>query len=165
MTQWLQPLDLVKCGLIKTVQRARRGRLMATHSRQWRDTRDRVVGRAVSLSHQPPPLEPWRPPDPTIAQGIFFYHKTHHEELTREKTQIAIQKAFMDACITPFKPGSWKQYVQSSFMSRAAPKACNILHQVFKLQEERAVRASTIKIPATGMMLTPCTRKPWYQYP
>ena len=67
------------------------------------------------------------------------------EELTREKTQIAIQKAFMDARITPFKPGSWKQYVQSSFMSRAAPKACNILHQVFKLQEERAVSAYLFK--------------------
>ena len=54
-------------------------------------------------------------------------------------------KALMDACITPFKPGSWKQYVQSSFMSRAAPKACNILHQVFKLQEERAISAYLFK--------------------
>jgi len=61
MTQWLQPLDLVVSGLIKIVQRARRGRLMATHLQQWRDERDRVVGRAVSLGHQPPPLEPWRP--------------------------------------------------------------------------------------------------------
>jgi hypothetical protein len=51
MTQWLQPLDLVVCGLIKIVQRARRGGLMATHLRQWRDERDRVVGRAVSLGN------------------------------------------------------------------------------------------------------------------
>ena len=30
-------------------------------------------------------------------------------------------------------------------MSRAAPKACNVLHQVFKLQEERAVSAYLFK--------------------
>ena len=77
---------------------------MATYLQQWRDERDRVVGPAVSLGHQPPHLEPWLPPDPTIVQGIFFYHKTHHEELTREETQIAIHKAFMEACIIPFKP-------------------------------------------------------------
>jgi len=31
--------------------------------------------------------------------------------------------------------------VQSFFMSGAAPKACNFLHQVFKLQDERAISA------------------------
>ena len=30
-------------------------------------------------------------------------------------------------------------------MSRADPKACNILHQVFKLQEERAISAYLFK--------------------
>ena len=30
-------------------------------------------------------------------------------------------------------------------MSRAAPKACNILHQVFELQEERAISAYFFK--------------------
>ena len=30
-----------------------------------------------------------------IAMGIFFYHPTHNEELQREKTQLAIKKAFV----------------------------------------------------------------------
>ena len=74
-------------------------------------------------SERPPPLEPWRPPDPTLAQGIFFYHKTHHAELTQEnvsdKTQNAIKKAFVGACITPFKPGAWKPYVWSYIRKQA----------------------------------------------
>jgi hypothetical protein len=117
MTQWLQPLDLVVCGLVKTVQRARRGKHLATDLRNWRDERDRIVGRAVLAQQQPPPLEPWKPRNSTISQGIFFYHQTHNEELVDARTQAAIRKAFVDAGITPMKPGVWKKYVQSSFMS------------------------------------------------
>ena len=36
MTQWLQPLDRVVCGLIKIVQRARRGRHLAADLKQWK---------------------------------------------------------------------------------------------------------------------------------
>ena len=105
MTHWLQPMDLVVCGLIKTVQRARRGKHLATDLRNRRDERDRIVGRAVLAQQQPPPLEPWKPRNPTISQGIFFYHQTHNEELVDARTQAAIRKAFVDASITQMKPG------------------------------------------------------------
>jgi hypothetical protein len=51
----------------------------------------------------------------------------------------------VDAGITPLEPGAWKQYVQSPFMSQANPQACNILHQVFKLQEQRGISAYLFK--------------------
>ena len=37
MTAWLQPLDLVVCGLIKTLQRARRGWHLARNLQAWKD--------------------------------------------------------------------------------------------------------------------------------
>ena len=36
MTEWLQPLDLVVCGLVKLVQRKRRGARLAVHLSEWR---------------------------------------------------------------------------------------------------------------------------------
>ena len=78
-------------------------------------------------------------------EGIFFYYQTHNEELQREKTQIAIRKAFVAAGITPFQDGKWKLYVQSSFMTKGAPAACDILHQVFKLQEKKAISVYLLK--------------------
>ena len=70
MTQWLQPLDLVVCGLIKTLRRARRGKHLATDLRNWRNERDRIVGRAVLAQQQPPPLEPWKPRNPTMSLKV-----------------------------------------------------------------------------------------------
>ena len=58
-------------------------------------------------------------------------------------TQNAIKKAFVNAYITPYKSGAWKQYVESCFMSRAAPQACSILHQVLQLQDETAISATS----------------------
>ena len=145
MTQWLQPLDLVVCGLIKTVQRARRARHLALDLTQWRDQQDIRMGQALRQGRRQPPLEPWLPPPPNLFQGIFFYHKTHHEELTHEKTKQAINRAFIDADILPFKPGAWKKYTQSSFMPKGSPAACSILHQVLKLQEKRAISACLLK--------------------
>ena len=104
----VQPLDLVVCGLIKTVQRARRGRQLAANLKQWKQEQKRVK-RIVSealLNKRPHPtlkLTPWVPPKPTVLQGIFFYQKTHMEELQLEKTKKAIRQVFID---TPFEEGS-----------------------------------------------------------
>ena len=109
MTAWLQPLDLVVCGLIKELQRARRGRHLAQHLREWKKTQDEIVGAALMRKEPPPQLEPWRPPNPTLMQGIFFYQQTHEGELQEKKTKDAITKAFVDAGITPFQEGAWKK--------------------------------------------------------
>ena len=37
------------------------------------------------------------------------------------------------------------RYVQSSFMTKGAPAACDILHQVFKLQEKKAISVYLLK--------------------
>ena len=109
----------------------------------WRENRDQIVGSAVINKQEIPPLQPWRPRNPTIAEGIFFYHQTHNEELQQEKTQEAITRAFVDAGITPFRDGKWKLYVPESFMNKGAPDACHILHQVFKLHEVKmGIRSS-----------------------
>ena len=47
MTQWLQPLHRVVCGLIKTVQRGRRGRHLAAAVKQWKDEQEGIVGAAL----------------------------------------------------------------------------------------------------------------------
>jgi hypothetical protein len=62
MTAWLQPLDLVVCGLIKTLQRARRGRHLAGHLKAWKQKQDEIMGAALMANNTPPPLEPWRRP-------------------------------------------------------------------------------------------------------
>ena len=106
--QWLQPLDRVLCGLIKIVQRARRGRQLAANLKQWKQEKKRIVGEAL-LNKRPHPtlkLTPWVPPKPTLLQGIFFYQKTHMEELQLEKTKNAIRQVFIDTGITPFEDGS-----------------------------------------------------------
>ena len=36
MTEWLQPLDLVVCGLVKLVQRKRRRMSLSVHLTKWR---------------------------------------------------------------------------------------------------------------------------------
>ena len=87
MTQWLQPLDRVVCGLIKIVQRARRGRQLAANLQQWKQEQERIVGEALLNKRPHPELTPWVPPKPTLLQGIFFYQKTHMEELQLEKTK------------------------------------------------------------------------------
>jgi hypothetical protein len=44
MMQLLLPLDRVVCGLIKIVQRARRGRHMAGELKQWKGEQEHIVG-------------------------------------------------------------------------------------------------------------------------
>ena len=58
MTAWLQPLDLVVCGLIKTLQRARRGRHLARHLQAWKQKQDEIMGAALLTRQTLPPLEP-----------------------------------------------------------------------------------------------------------
>lgn len=57
------------------------------------------------------------------------------------RTQSAIKKAFVDAGITPMQSGVWKKYVPTSFMPKGSPAACQILNQVCKLQDKRAISA------------------------
>jgi hypothetical protein len=92
MTQWLQSLDRVVCGLIKIVHRARRGRHLQADLKQWKQEQERVVGEALLNKRPHPTLTPWLPPKPTLLQGIFFYQKTHMEELQLEKTKNAIRR-------------------------------------------------------------------------
>ena len=105
MTQWLQPLDRVVCGLVKIVQRARRGRHLSANLMQWKREQERIVGEALLQKRAHPTLTPWLPPKPTLMQGIFFYQQTHMEELQLEKTKNAIRQVFIDTGITPFQDG------------------------------------------------------------
>ena len=76
MTEWLQPLDLVVCGLAKLVQRKRRGARLAFHLSEWRMAYVKACGEAT-LAEQPIPTIPaWYPPKPTLMEGIFQYQKT-----------------------------------------------------------------------------------------
>ena len=45
-----------------------------------------------------------------MLQGIYFYQKTHMEELQLEKIKNAILQVFIDTGITPFEDGRWNQY-------------------------------------------------------
>jgi hypothetical protein len=52
MTQWLQPLDLVLCGLIKMVQRKRGGMHLAEDLRKWRQVQIDLAGEVnLTLHH------------------------------------------------------------------------------------------------------------------
>jgi hypothetical protein len=58
MTAWLQPLDLVVCGLIKTLQLARRGWHLTRDLKAWKQKQDQIIGAALRAKKTPPPLEP-----------------------------------------------------------------------------------------------------------
>ena len=105
-----------------------------------------AVGAALMRKEPHPQLEPWRPPNPTLMQGIFFYQQTHEGELQEKKTKDAITKAFVDAGITPFQEGVWKKYVESSFLSKGSPAASHILHQVHQLQTKKAISAYLFRL-------------------
>jgi hypothetical protein len=55
--------------------------------KQWKQEQERIVGEALLNKRPHPTLTPWLPPKPTLLQGIFFYQKTHMEELQLEKTK------------------------------------------------------------------------------
>ena len=147
MTQWLQPLDRVVCGLIKIVQRARRGRQLAANLQQWKQEQERIVGEALLNKRPHPELTPWVPPKPTLLEGIFFYQKTHMEELQLEKTKNAIRQVFIDTGITPFEDGRWHQYRRERFTNgRSTFIANNILSNVLKLQDKKCISAYLFSI-------------------
>ena len=83
MTEFLQPLDLVVCGLIKLVQWKRRGMaLVKDLSRICRAAYEKECGQAVLAGRKDlPPVPQWHPEKPSLMQGIFYYQKTHNEEL------------------------------------------------------------------------------------
>ena len=118
----MQPLDRVVCGLIKIVQRARRGRQLAANLQQWKQEQERIVGEALFNKRPHPDLTPWVPPKPTLLQGIYFYQKTHMEELQLEKTKNAIRQVFIDTGITPFEDGRWIVSVGWSPACVASPR-------------------------------------------
>ena len=142
MTQWLQPLDRVVCGLVKIVQRARRGRHLSAHLMQWKREQERIVGEALLQKRAHPTLTPWRPPKPTLMQGIFFYQQTHMEELQLEKTKNAIRQVFIDTGITPFQDGRWKQFRREQFTNyRRSSDANQVLSNILKLQDKKCISA------------------------
>jgi len=169
MTQCLQPLDRVVCGLIKPVQRARRGRHLAAALKQWKDEQERIVGEARLNKRPHPPLAPWLPPKPTLLQGIFFYQKTHMEELQLENTKNAIRQDFIDTDITPFQDARWKEYRRERFTNHTKSATTQVLSSVLKLQDRNCKSAylfrlgqwaSMIKIPPSGRM--PGCRILWF---
>ena len=146
MTQWLQPLDRVVCGLIKTGQRARRGRHLAAALKQWKDEQECIVGEALLNKRPHPTLAPWLPPKPTLLQGIFFYQKTHMEELQLEKTKNAIRQVFIDTGITPFQNGRWKEYRRERFTNHTNSAASQVLSSVLKLQDRKCISAYLFRL-------------------
>ena len=149
MTAWLQPLDLVVCGLIKTVQRARRGRHLARHLKTWKKTQDEILGAALLANKPPPPLQPWRPPNPTLMEGIFCYQQTDKGEL-----QEAAEQTTKDATVSRrrfktrlvslhLRMENGKNMWSLHFLPRprGSPAASHILHEVHKLQQKHAISA------------------------
>ena len=147
MTQWLQPLHRVVCGLIEIVHRARRGRHLAGDLKQWKQKQERVVGEALLNKRPHPTLTPWLTPKPTLLQGIFFYQKTHMEELQLEKTKNAIRQVFIDTGITPFEDGRWNQYRRERFTNHRKTSIANhTLSNVLKLQDKKCISAYLLSI-------------------
>ena len=141
MTEWLQPLDLVVCGLVKLVQRKRRGARLAVHLSEWRSAYVKACGEAT-LSGQPIPTIPvWHPPKPTLMEGIFQYQKTHSEELQSESLKSALVKCFQATGITPTSSGTYKQFSFDTFKSHGNHKANAHLFNVYALQEKERIHA------------------------
>ena len=106
---WVLPVFVrLKPGMEETFS-PRHGQL-AANLQQWKHEQQRIVGEALLNKRPHPELTPWVPPKPTLLQGIFFYQKTHMEELQLEKTKNAIRQVFIDTGITPFEDGRWNQY-------------------------------------------------------
>ena len=102
----------------------------------------KVVGEALLNKRPHPTLTPWLPPKPTLLQGIFFYQKTHMEGLQLEKTKKAIRQVFIDACITPFEDGRWKEYRRERFTNHRSNSAANqVLSNALKLQDKKCISA------------------------
>jgi len=94
-----------------------------------------------------PELTPWVPPKPTLLEGIFFYQKTHMEELQMEKTKNTIRQVFIDTGITPFEDGRWNQYRRERFTNHRKISAANhILSNVLKLQDKKCISAYLFNI-------------------
>jgi hypothetical protein len=77
MTQWLQPLDRVVCGLIKIVQRARRGRQLVANLQQWKQEQERIVGAAL-LNKRPSSAYPMGSSKTNLATGDLFLSEDPH---------------------------------------------------------------------------------------
>jgi hypothetical protein len=74
-----QPLVQVVCGLIKIVQRARRGRHLAADLKQWKQEQERILGEALLNKRPHPTLTPWLASSKTnLAAGDFFLSEDPH---------------------------------------------------------------------------------------
>jgi hypothetical protein len=82
-----------------------------------------------------------------LLQGIYFYQKTHMEELQLEKTKNAIRQVFIDTGITPFEDGRWNQYRRERFTNHRRTSIANhILSNVLKLQDKKCISAYLFSI-------------------
>ena len=99
ITQRLQPLDLVVCGLLKQ----RRGVYLS--NKVWRQEQLswHIQGQAAKIKEKLPPLQQWKPPTLTLLDGIFQYHRTHEEELQLDTTKESIEKSFIHTGIPPHR--------------------------------------------------------------
>jgi len=141
MTAWLQPLDLVVCGLVKLVQRRRRGARLAVHLSEWRADYVKSCGEAMLAEQPRPPVPIWHPPKPTLMEGIFQYHKTHNEELQSDNLKSALVKCFQATGITPTSSGTYKQFRFDTFKSHGNHKTNAHLFKVYELQEKERIHA------------------------
>ena len=82
---------------------------------KWKQEQQRIEGEALLNKRPHPAITPWVSAQPTLLQGIFFYQKTHMEELHLEKTKNVIRQVFFDTGITPFEDGRWNQYRRERF--------------------------------------------------
>jgi hypothetical protein len=115
---------------------------LAANLQQWKQEQHRIVGEALLNKRPHPELTPWVPPKPTLLQGIFFYQKTHMEELQLEKTKNAIRQVFIDTGITPFEDARWNQYRRERFTNhRKTSTASHILSNVLNLQDKKCISA------------------------
>ena len=105
---WVLPV-FVRLKPVKEETFSPRHGQLAANLQQWKHEQQRIVGEALLNKRPHPELTPWVPPKPTLLQGIFFYQKTHMEELQLEKTKNAIRQVFIDTGITPFEDGRWNQ--------------------------------------------------------
>ena len=120
---------------------------MAANLQQWKQEQERIVGEALLNKRPHPELTPWVPPKPTLLEGIFFYQKTHMEELQLEKTKNAIRQVFIDTGITPFEDGRWNQYRRERFTNHRRTSIANhILSNVLKLQDKKCISAYLFSI-------------------
>ena len=77
-----------------------------------------------------------------LAAGDLFLSEDPHGGLQLDKTKKAIRQVFIDACITPFEHGRWKEYRRERFTYHRSNSAANqVLSNALKLQDKKCISA------------------------